>query len=327
MSYDQLHSVNATSQMIEVALRSATTGQLLTGVAYGGVTARYVREGAASQTTVSVVTMTQGTFASGGWIETGIAGVYQFGIPDAALASGAKAVTLVFSASGAIDVTKRIVLVVEDLRDALISSRLASASYTTPLDAAGTRAAVGLTTANLDAQLADLPTAEDVVVAMNYLADTPANVWAYPTRTLTQSSTSTTDSTAAGSIARRRGDSWSISLTVGAITGYTSLWFTAKWDRNNTDAQAVLQIKLNASGLNDGLLYVNGAAATDDTLASITVSDASTGAIVIAVDETITDDLPPAGIYYDVQALVSGTVSTLDSGTLTISADVTRAVA
>lgn len=159
------------------------------------------------------------------------------------------------------------------------------------------------------------------------IAAVDSDVWSYATRTLTQSSTSTTDSTAAGSIARRRGDSWSISLTVGAITGYTSLWFTAKWDRDNTDAQAVLQIKLNASGLNDGLLYVNGAAATDDTLASITVSDASTGAIVIAVDETVTDDLPPAGIYYDVQALVSGTVSTLDSGTLTISADVTRAVA
>ena len=161
---------------------------------------------------------------------------------------------------------------------------------------------------------------------MDYLADTPANVWSYTTRTLTQSSTSTTDSTAAGSIARRRGDSWSISLTIGAITGYTSLWFTAKWDRDNTDAQSVLQIKKNASGTDDGLLYVNGAAATDATKGSITVSDASTGAIVIAVDETITDDLPPAGIYYDVQALVSGTVSTLDSGTLTISADVTRAV-
>ena len=159
------------------------------------------------------------------------------------------------------------------------------------------------------------------------IAAVDSDVWSYATRTLTQSSTSTTDSTAAGSIARRRGDSWSISLTVGAITGYTSLWFTAKWDRDNTDAMAVIQIKKNASGTDDGLLYVNGAAATDALKGSITVSDASTGAIVIAVDETITDDLPPAGIYYDVQVLNAGTVSTLDSGTLTITADVTRAVA
>lgn len=158
------------------------------------------------------------------------------------------------------------------------------------------------------------------------IAEVDASVWSYATRTLTQSSTSTTDSTTAGSIARRRGDSWSISLTVGAITGYTSLWFTAKWDRDNTDAQSVLQIKKNASGIGDGLMYVNGATAADATKASITISDASTGAIIIAVDETVTDDLPPAGIYYDIQVLVSGTVSTPDSGTLTITADVTRSI-
>lgn len=125
MAFDQFHQTGATSQMIEVSLRSSSTGQLLTGVAFGGVTAKYLREGAASHTTVSVVTMTQGTFTSGGWVETGIAGVYQFGIPDAALATGAKAVTLVFSAPDALDVVKRVVLVAEDLRDALISSRLA----------------------------------------------------------------------------------------------------------------------------------------------------------------------------------------------------------
>lgn len=214
MAYDQFLAVGATSQMIEVPLRSSSTGQLLTGVAYGDLTATYIREGATSETSVAPVTMTQGTYVSGGWIETGIAGVYQFGIPNAALAAGAKAVTLVFSASGAIDVVKRVVLVVEDLRDALVSSRLAAASYSAPpsasdnataaayavwnenmadhlgqtttggrlnlaaqagpvgdmIEAVGYNrfkttalenmpAAVGLATANLDAQLAGLPTA------------------------------------------------------------------------------------------------------------------------------------------------------------------------
>lgn len=42
--------------------------------------------------------------------------------------------------------------------NATISSRLASSSYTAPLDAAGTRTAVGLNAANLDTQLGDLPT-------------------------------------------------------------------------------------------------------------------------------------------------------------------------
>lgn len=46
--------------------------------------------------------------------------------------------------------------------NATIGSRLASASYTAPLDAAGTRAAVGLAAANLDTQIATLATATDL---------------------------------------------------------------------------------------------------------------------------------------------------------------------
>ena len=138
--------------------------------------------------------------------------------------------------------------------------------------------------------------------------------------------TSSSDATTAGAISRRRGDSWSIPLTIGAITGYTSLWFTIKSSHDDADASALLQIKLNASGLSDGLLYVNGTTASSDALGSITVNNATTGAIVIAVDETITDDLAPGEYYYDVQALIGGNVSTPDSGTFTVTADVTRSV-
>jgi hypothetical protein len=49
--------------------------------------------------------------------------------------------------------------------NATISSRLASASYTAPLDAAGTRTAVGLASANLDTQIAALPTTSTVMSA------------------------------------------------------------------------------------------------------------------------------------------------------------------
>ena len=426
MAYDQIYAAGATSQMIEVALRSSSTGQLLTGVAYGSITAKYIREGAASQTTVSVVTMTQGTFASGGWVETGIAGVYQFGIPNAAIAAGAKAVTLVFSASGAIDVVKRVVLVVEDLRDVLVSSRLAPTDAGRTLDILATGEAsanvtlwkgtapeyldannlvqsaavlsdnathggagavlqlkkvyinnddyggkaveiigtanegkgvvitgrngndivadivgnltgtvdeVGALNSNAQQNVADAlksaPTAGDPTPGSVYAylaAAEPADIWSYVTRTLTQSSTSTTDSTTAGSISRRRGDSWSISLTLGAITGYTSLWFTVKAATSDADTAAIFQIKKNASGSGDGLLYVNGATASSAALGSITVSDATTGAVIIALDETITDDLTPASYSYDCQALISGSVSTPDSGTFTITADVTRVV-
>jgi hypothetical protein len=49
--------------------------------------------------------------------------------------------------------------------NATISSRLASASYTAPLDAAGTRAAVGLAAANLDTQLAAIDDFLDTEIA------------------------------------------------------------------------------------------------------------------------------------------------------------------
>ena len=56
--------------------------------------------------------------------------------------------------------------------DVAISTRLASASYTAPLDAAGVRSAVGLATANLDTQLGDIPTVAEfearTLVAANY---------------------------------------------------------------------------------------------------------------------------------------------------------------
>ena len=38
----------------------------------------------------------------------------------------------------------------------------------------------------------------------------------------------TSDSTASGAITRTRGNSWTINATIGAITGYTSLWLTVK---------------------------------------------------------------------------------------------------
>jgi len=50
---------------------------------------------------------------------------------------------------------------IETNLDAAISTRLATSGYTAPLDAAGTRTAVGLASANLDTQLGDLPTATE----------------------------------------------------------------------------------------------------------------------------------------------------------------------
>jgi hypothetical protein len=51
--------------------------------------------------------------------------------------------------------------------DVAISTRLATAGYTAPLDAAGVRSAVGLASANLDTQFGDLPTAAENATAVS----------------------------------------------------------------------------------------------------------------------------------------------------------------
>jgi len=50
--------------------------------------------------------------------------------------------------------------------DVATSTRLATSGYTAPLDAAGTRSALGLAAANLDTQLGDLPTAVENAAAV-----------------------------------------------------------------------------------------------------------------------------------------------------------------
>lgn len=88
-----------TSKLLDlfVSDSSSTVGAGLTGVAFNtsGLTAYYYREGAASAVAITLATMTLGTWATGGFIVidgTNMPGTYQLGIPDAAIASGAKSV-------------------------------------------------------------------------------------------------------------------------------------------------------------------------------------------------------------------------------------------
>lgn len=69
--------------------------------------------------------------------------------------------------------------IIGDNLNATVSSRLAAASYTAPLDAAGTRTAVGLASANLDTQLSTINSYIDTEVAAikaktDLIAGTPA---------------------------------------------------------------------------------------------------------------------------------------------------------
>lgn len=153
-----------------------------------------------------------------------------------------------------------------------------------------------------------------------------ADVWGYSSRTLTQSAASVVSAVSGSTITIMRGDSLSASLTgLGDISARSKLWFTVKDDREDNDASAVIQIEETA-----GLVYLNAAdASLRAANGDITVDDASAGDITITLDEVETDDLAVrSGLFYDVQMLTAaGTVTTLTTGSCTVTADVTRVVA
>lgn len=91
------------------------------------------------------------------------------------------------------------------------------------------------------------------------------------------------------------------------LTGAT-LWFTAKRAKSDPDAVAVIA-KSTASG--------------------ITVTSASGGTATITIDPDDTSDLTSAtALVFDVQLKESGgRITTVDSGTLRVTLDVTQATA
>ena len=125
-----------------------------------------------------------------------------------------------------------------------------------------------------------------------------------------------------------RGDTFSGALTnIGALTDYVSIDFTVKEAYSKTDDEATIRIRKNASGTDDGLMRLNGAAALSSALGSIAIDDLVTGDITITLDETATDDLSTGTYVYDIQMISAAGVKTLTYGRLIVSADVTRLVA
>ncbi len=125
-----------------------------------------------------------------------------------------------------------------------------------------------------------------------------------------------------------RGDTLRASLlNLGSLAQYVSLDFTVKLHTYDTDDDALIRVRKNASGLTDGLLRLNGAAHTTGTDGSITIDDAPTGDVTIVLKANITDDLEPGTYVYDVQLIEAAEVTTLTSGTLLVTPDITRLVA
>jgi len=125
-----------------------------------------------------------------------------------------------------------------------------------------------------------------------------------------------------------RGDTFECSISeLGSLASYVSLDFTVKSDKSDADTAALIRIRLNATGLADGLLTLNGATASNADDGSIVITDQAAGDITITLAASCTDDLATGTYAYDVQLIEVGDVSTLTSGKATVTADVTRAVA
>ncbi len=92
---------DTTSKMIQFFIpdSSSAVGAGLTGLVFNtaSLTAYYYREGAATSTVISLATMTLGTWSTSGFVVvdgTNMPGLYQLGIPNAALATGANSVVI-----------------------------------------------------------------------------------------------------------------------------------------------------------------------------------------------------------------------------------------
>jgi len=152
--------------------------------------------------------------------------------------------------------------------------------------------------------------------------------WFAPVRTLTQSIASIIATVTGSSINIQRGDTTNIPLTgLGDLTSYVSLDFTVKVKRSSSDDDAILRIRKNLSGSDDGLLRLNGEAADPTTDGSIAIDDIDAGDITISIAAAASDDLETLiNLYYDIQMITATTVDTLTEGYCDINADVTRAV-
>jgi len=164
-------------------------------------------------------------------------------------------------------------------------------------------------------------------ICYGFRAQTP--VWSESSRTLTQAAATVASAVAGANITIMRGDTLSAALTnVGALTGYVSLDFTVKEEPSLTDANSIICIRKNATGIGDGLLYLNKAVAATAANGSITINDEPTGDITIALAAAETDDLVPmANLYYDIQMITATAVTTLSEGRCSIVADVRRVIA
>ena len=315
---------------------SKTTGEGLAGLAYntGSLVGYYVRpKGSATAITLATQTVT-GDHSDGGFVEidaTNMPGVYRLDLPDAVCATGVNSVVVMLKgAANMAPVLLEIQLTDFDLNTAAITAAAVADAVWDEAKADHVAAgSVGkqLSDAALEATLTAIKGAgwtNETLAAIDVLIDAIKA----KTDALDVSSVTVVTSVNGSTITILRGDTFSGALTdIGALTDYVSLDFTVKESYAKTDDEATIRIRKNASGTSDGLMRLNGAAATSSALGSIAIDDLATGDITITLDETATDDLSTGTYVYDIQMISASGVKTLTYGKLIVSADVTRLVA
>lgn len=208
-----------------------------------------------------------------------------------------------------------------DRIDAAITSRMATFSYAAPPTAGAIADQVW--DEALSGHLTAGSTGEALDDAGGGGGASAADVWAYGTRTLTTAAVVGPGAEIDGDdITAWRGDSFSVSFSdLGNVTARTALWFTAKRRSSQADDDAMIQVTED-----DDLLYINGAAAETAANGTLTVTDAAAGDMTLALAAEETAKMPAGAVLvWDIQMLTASGVSTLAAGTITFTADVTRA--
>ena len=240
----------ATSQTIDIFIQdsASTTGGGKTGLAYNtaSLTAYYRKGATGSATAITLATQTVGgAYSSGGFVEidaTNMPGLYRLDLPNAVVDTAGSVSLMLKGASGMAPLPIELQVIAADLDDATalglsrldaaISSRLATSGYTAPLDAAGTRSAVGLAAANLDTQLGTLATASALSTVAGYI-DTEVAAIKAKTDNLPAAPAATGDIPTAAAI-RAEMDANSTKLDVAVSSRLASAGYTAPLDAAGT---------------------------------------------------------------------------------------------
>ena len=217
----------------------------------------------------------------------------------------------------------------------------AAISSISPLTAAGTRAALGLASANLDTQLTSL--SNDIGTPLQVGDSNIAAIKAktdqltFTTANHVDATASTSEttvsvvipavvaaaSTQANQMALVQGDTLRATITdLGDLNGISDLFFTVKRNLADTDASALIKISLNS-----GLEFFNGSVPLDSSDGSITIDDADAGDITIYLSEERSAEISitrTTNYAFDIRKKFTNSVSTPMVGSFIMSGAVTQ---